>query len=128
MLGDPQSTYPVIHITGTNGKGSTARMRHPPAAGLRADRRHLHVSPHLERYNERIRIGDEDVVDEAFAEAVADVARLEPLLEERPSHFEVLTGAALAYFADGPSTWRWSRSACWGATTPPTSSTPMWRW
>ena len=99
VLGDPQSTYPVIHITGTNGKGSSARMltRLLGACGLTVG---TYTSPHLERYNERIRLGDEDVSDEAFAEAVATVARIEPLLDERPSHFEVLTAAALAHFAD----------------------------
>jgi len=99
VLGDPQSSYPVIHITGTNGKGSTARIisRLLRVCGLTVG---TYTSPHLERYNERIRIEDEDVSDEAFAEAIEDVARLEGLLEEAPSHFEVLTGAALAHFAD----------------------------
>jgi dihydrofolate synthase / folylpolyglutamate synthase len=99
VLGDPQDTYPVIHITGTNGKGSTARIvsRLLRVCGLTVG---TYTSPHLERYNERLRIDDEDVSDGAFAEAIADVARLEPLLEEVPSHFEALTGAALAHFAD----------------------------
>jgi dihydrofolate synthase/folylpolyglutamate synthase len=99
VLGDPQSTYPVIHLTGTNGKGSSARMisRLLRASGLRVG---TYTSPHLERYNERIRVDDEDVDDEAFAEAIDEVARVEPLLDEAPSHFEVLTAAAFAHFAD----------------------------
>ena len=99
VLGDPQSTYPVVHITGTNGKGSTARMvtRLLGACGLTVG---TYTSPHLERYNERVRVADQDLSDEAFAEAITTVARVEPMLEERPSHFEVLTAAALAHFAD----------------------------
>jgi dihydrofolate synthase/folylpolyglutamate synthase len=98
-LGDPQSAYPVIHITGTNGKGSSARMisRLLHTAGLRVG---TYTSPHLERYNERIRVDDEDVSDDAFAGAVAEVAGVDPLLDETPSHFEVLTAAAFAHFAD----------------------------
>ena len=99
VLGDPQSAYPVIHITGTNGKGSSARIvsRLLGSAGLTVG---TYTSPHLERYNERIRVGDEDASDDAFAAAIDAVARVEPLLDEAPSHFEVLTAAALAHFAD----------------------------
>jgi dihydrofolate synthase/folylpolyglutamate synthase len=99
VLGDPQSCYPVIHVTGTNGKGSVARMvtrllmAHELSVGT-------YTSPHLERYNERLRVNDEDVSDDVFASAIATVARVEELLEETPSHFEVLTAAAFAHFAD----------------------------
>jgi len=98
LLGQPQLSYPVIHITGTNGKGSTGRMisallvEHGLTVGT-------YSSPHLERYNERIQIDGEPLSDEDFAEAVEAVARVEDLAEHRPSHFEVLTGAALGWFA-----------------------------
>jgi dihydrofolate synthase/folylpolyglutamate synthase len=99
VLGDPQGAYPVIHITGTNGKGSSARIvsRLLRTCGLTVG---TYTSPHLERYNERIRIDDVDVTDDEFAEAIDSVARVEPLLADAPSHFEALTGAAFAYFAD----------------------------
>ncbi|MEA3214196.1 MAG: dihydrofolate synthase / folylpolyglutamate synthase [Acidimicrobiia bacterium] len=99
VLGQPQSAYPVIHVTGTNGKGSTARVvtRLLQACGLTVG---TYTSPHLERYNERIRVNDEDVSDEAFASAIATVTRVEPMLDEPPSHFELLTAAALTHFAD----------------------------
>jgi dihydrofolate synthase/folylpolyglutamate synthase len=99
VLGQPQSTYPVVHITGTNGKGSTARVitRLLLACGLNVG---TYTSPHLERYNERIRVGDEDISDEAFAAAIQTVTSIEPLLEEPPSHFEMLTAAAFTHFAD----------------------------
>jgi len=99
LLGDPQTAYPVIHLTGTNGKGSTARLvtQLLMAHGLKVG---TYTSPHLERYNERIRLDDDEIDDEVFAAAVEQVARLEPMLRHRPSHFECLTAAALWLFAD----------------------------
>lgn len=99
LWGDPHTTYPVIHITGTNGKGSTARMvtRLLMAHGLKVG---TYTSPHLERYTERIRIDDVEIDEEDFAAAVAELSLLEPLLRHRPSHFECLTACAFAYFAE----------------------------
>ncbi len=98
LRGDPQHAYPVIHITGTNGKGSTARMvtRLLMAHGLTVG---TYTSPHLERYNERLRWNDEPIDDEAFGAAIGELASLEPMLRQRPSHFECLTSAAFAWFA-----------------------------
>ncbi|MGI9033987.1 MAG: bifunctional folylpolyglutamate synthase/dihydrofolate synthase [Acidimicrobiales bacterium] len=99
LLGDPQSAYPVIHLTGTNGKGSTARM----LTALLVERGlsvGTYTSPHLQRVNERLAWNGEPIADDAFVDEVAAVARLEPLLPTRPSHFEVLTAAALRWFAD----------------------------
>ena len=99
VLGNPQATYPVIHITGTNGKGSTARMitRLLMAQGLTVG---TYLSPHLERYNERIRVDDVDIDDDDFAELFARLEPFERLLEQPPSHFELLTAAGFTYFAD----------------------------
>ena len=98
-LGDPQHAFPVIHVTGTNGKGSTARMitRLLLGQGLVVG---TYTSPHLERYNERIRVADVDCTDDEFASAIAAVQRVEPLLSDPPSHFEILTAAAFVHFAD----------------------------
>ncbi|MPY96096.1 MAG: bifunctional folylpolyglutamate synthase/dihydrofolate synthase [Acidimicrobiia bacterium] len=98
-LGDPQSAYPVIHITGTNGKGSTARVitRLLMAHGLSVG---TYTSPHLERYTERIRWNDEEVSEEAFGAAIEAVATVEELLAAAPTHFEALTAGALHLFAD----------------------------
>jgi dihydrofolate synthase/folylpolyglutamate synthase len=97
-MGDPQTTYPVIHVTGTNGKGSTVHLitQMLKASGLRVG---TYTSPHVERYNERIRLDGVPLDDDAFADAVADVAQFEDLISQRPSHFELLTAAALSYFA-----------------------------
>jgi dihydrofolate synthase/folylpolyglutamate synthase len=100
LMGDPQHAAPVIHLTGTNGKGSTARMI---TALLVA--RNLSVgtytSPHLERITERLAWNGEPVGEEDFGAAVGHVAELEPLLDGgRLSHFEILTAAAFRWFAD----------------------------
>lgn len=98
-LGDPQSAYPVIHITGTNGKGSVARIvtRLLMAHGLQVG---TYTSPHLQGYTERIRWNDEEVDQQAFADAIAAVAGVEELLDAAPSHFEALTAAGFHLFAD----------------------------
>jgi dihydrofolate synthase/folylpolyglutamate synthase len=99
LMGDPQHTYPVIHITGTNGKGSVARMVTAllVARGLRAA---TYTSPHLERINERMAWNGEPIPDDDLGEVIGAVADLEPLLESPPTHFEILTAAAFRWFAD----------------------------
>ena len=99
LMGDPQHTYPVIHITGTNGKGSVARMVTAllMARGLRAG---TYTSPHLERLNERLAWDGEPVPDDDLAEVIGAVAELEPLLDSSPTYFEILTSAAFRWFAD----------------------------
>ena len=64
LLGDPQQAYPVIHITGTNGKGSTTRLMESllQAMGLRVG---TYTSPHLESVVERIRLGGEPISADA---------------------------------------------------------------
>src|ERR1700712_2982868 len=98
-MGDPQLAYPVIHVTGTNGKGSTSQMitRLLMAHGLTVG---TYTSPHLERLNERITRNVEPISDEDFAEQIAAVADVEGLIGVRPSYFEALTAAAFRWFAD----------------------------
>src|SRR5690606_7600522 len=99
VLGDPQQAYPSLHITGTNGKGSVARMTSTllGTAGLKVG---TFTSPHLERINERIAVDLEPVSDDELAAALSSVAAVEPLIDGPPSHFEILTAAAFAHFAD----------------------------
>lgn len=101
LLGDPQRTYPVLHVTGTNGKGSTARIlsRLLEAQGLVVG---TYTSPHLARVNERITRNSEPIADDDLAAAIAEVASREPLSDTRPTYFEILTAAGLAWFADAP--------------------------
>jgi dihydrofolate synthase/folylpolyglutamate synthase len=109
MLGDPQRAYPVIQITGTNGKTSTSRM---VESLLRAHdlRTGLLTSPHLERVNERIVIDGEPISNQALADNWRDItpfleltdAELIAAGEERLTFFEALTVLAFAAFADAP--------------------------
>jgi dihydrofolate synthase/folylpolyglutamate synthase len=98
-MGDPQFAYPVIHVTGTNGKGSTSQMitRLLMAHGLTVG---TYTSPHLERPNERMTRDGEIISDEDFAEQIAAIADLEMLTGVRPSYFETTTAAAYRWFAD----------------------------
>ena len=99
-LGSPQERFAAVHVVGTNGKSSTVRMT---AALLEAHgvRTGSYLSPHLVRFAERIRIGDEDVTDAEFGAAVeraaAAAAKVDRTLSggERVTQFELLTAAAL---------------------------------
>jgi len=98
-MGDPQHAFPVIHITGTNGKGSTTQMitRLLMAHGLTVG---TYTSPHLERLNERMSVNCEPISDDDFAEQIAAVADLEVITGVRPTYFEAVTAAAYRWFAD----------------------------
>jgi dihydrofolate synthase/folylpolyglutamate synthase len=99
LLGEPQASYPAVHITGTNGKGSTAAMATSllMARGLTVG---TYISPNLERVNERLARDGEPIDDAAFADVLSGLARIEPLMDEPPTRFELLTAAALTWFAD----------------------------
>jgi dihydrofolate synthase / folylpolyglutamate synthase len=99
VLGDPHQAYPVIHLTGTNGKGSVARMvtNLVSVSGLKVG---TYTSPHLERINERISVDLVPLADDEMAAAFSSVAAIESLIDGPPSHFEILTAAAFAHFAD----------------------------
>jgi folylpolyglutamate synthase/dihydrofolate synthase len=105
LLGEPQRACPVIHITGTNGKTSTARMTDAllRSRGLRTGR---FTSPHLVSIRERIVIDGAPVSAEQFVAAYEEVIPYVQLVDERHpvamSFFEVLTGMAFAVFADTP--------------------------
>lgn len=99
LLGDPQLAYPVIHITGTNGKGSTATIASSllKSMGLNVG---TYTSPNLVKVSERISGNGEPIGDEAFIDVLESLARVEPLLDEPATRFELLTAAALLWFAD----------------------------
>lgn len=98
-LGDPHRAYRVIHLTGTNGKGSTARFITSliSATDLSVG---LYTSPNIERINERLVWGAEPISDEDFGRVVGLLASIEPLLDVAPSRFELLTAAAFVWFAE----------------------------
>src|SRR5438874_5430802 len=99
LMGEPQRAYPVVHITGTNGKGSTARMLTAllVAKGLSVG---TYTSPHVEHINERIAWNGEPISDAAFVEIIEAVASVEQVMDDAPTHFEILTAAAFRWFAD----------------------------
>jgi dihydrofolate synthase/folylpolyglutamate synthase len=101
VLGDPQQSLPVIHLTGTNGKTSTARALTQllMAKGLSVG---TFTSPHLERINERISANGVPITDDDLAEVLTGVAATEALLDDRPTWFELITATALRWFADLP--------------------------
>ena len=109
ILGHPEQSFRVIHITGTNGKGSTARMAEAicRAYGMRTG---LFTSPHLEKINERIAIDGQQLSDDDFIDiwdqtkdlvALVD-AKMEEQGKPKMSFFEVLTAMAIWKFADTP--------------------------
>jgi dihydrofolate synthase/folylpolyglutamate synthase len=109
LLGDPQRSYPIVHVTGTNGKTSTSRMTESilRAYGLRTG---LMTSPHLVRVNERIVVDGVPISNRALAANWDDIRPFLDLVdgeltakgEEALTFFEALTVLAYASFADAP--------------------------
>jgi dihydrofolate synthase/folylpolyglutamate synthase len=105
LLGDPQKTYPVVHLTGTNGKTSTARMVDAllREAGLRTGR---FTSPHLETVRERITLNGEPIDEQRFVEVYTEIEPYVHVVDAENEHplsfFEVITAMAFAAFADAP--------------------------
>ena len=110
LLGDPQHAYRSVHVTGTNGKGSTVRLTSAllEAVGLRTG---TYVSPHLHDVRERIMVGLVPIAPEVFAEVHAEVDALARLVDARGAErdgddahpvtfFELMTAMALAHLAD----------------------------
>lgn len=98
-LGSPNHRFPSIHITGTNGKGSTSAMATKllRSQGLRVG---TYTSPHLSEVTERIAIDEKPVSDQQFAEALGAVAWMSRRIGVTPSWFEAVTAAAFTIFAD----------------------------
>ncbi|MFV2115383.1 bifunctional folylpolyglutamate synthase/dihydrofolate synthase [Micromonospora sp. LOL_025] len=105
LLGSPQRAYPSIHLTGTNGKTSTARMIDSllRAFGLHTGR---YTSPHLESVRERISLDGEPVDEGRFVATYREIEPLARLVDERSAepltYFDMTTALAFATFADAP--------------------------
>ena len=97
-LGAPQDQIPMIHVAGTNGKGSVSACLSAilTQAGYRVG---LYTSPHLDRFNERFRILGEEISDAAFADLVSQGRAVWETMEDKPTEFEVITALAFLYFA-----------------------------
>ena len=102
-LGQPQLNYKMIHVTGTNGKGSVCAMLSEilKYAGIKVG---LFTSPHLVRYEERIRVNGEEIAARDFASLVEEMRELITKIKisghESPTLFETLTAMAFKHFAD----------------------------
>jgi dihydrofolate synthase/folylpolyglutamate synthase len=105
VLGDPQRTYPVVQVSGTNGKTSTTRMIDAllTRVGLRTGR---FTSPHLQLVTERIALDNAPISAARYVEVYRDIEPYVSMVDgagEIPmSKFEVLTGMAYAAFAEAP--------------------------
>ena len=105
LLGDPQKAYPVIHVAGTNGKTTTARIIDAllRGFGLRVGR---FTSPDLVSVTERISVDGEPISDRTFVETYDDIRPYLQLVDKDQPHplsyFEVLTAMGFAAFADTP--------------------------
>lgn len=101
-LGNPHHSVPVIHVAGTNGKGSVCAYLSAvlTEVGYRVGR---FTSPHLVDWNERICFNEQPISTEAFAELLLQVqAAIPENSEDSPTQFEVITAAAWLYFAQQP--------------------------
>ena len=104
-MGRPDEGYPIIHVAGTNGKTSTSRLAtlllvtHGLTTGT-------HISPHLQRVEERLAVNGRVATEEEFALAVSDVEAFAVVREEKGAdpntYFELITAAAFAFFANQP--------------------------
>lgn len=102
LMDNPERRYKTIHVTGSNGKGSTTAMITAilTAAGIKTG---MYTSPHLAHYTERITVGGEQITPGAFAQAVEHTRQfVDEMIAgggEHPTEFEVITAAAFYYFA-----------------------------
>jgi len=102
LMQHPERRYKTVHVTGTNGKGSTTAMLAAILvnSGIRTG---MYISPHLADYTERMTVNGQEITKTAFAEAIHYTSRfVEQMITEggeSPTQFEVLTAAAFYYFA-----------------------------
>lgn len=103
LLGNPERRYPIVHVTGTNGKGSVSAMMAAALArcGISTG---LYTSPHLVSYTERMRLQGQEISEADFACTLTSVRQaVEDMVaagEESPTQFEVLTAQAFLWFAE----------------------------
>ena len=96
-MGHPEQTLKFVHVTGTNGKGSTCAMI---ASVLRKAgyRTGLYTSPYITRFNERMQINGEMIPDEELCAITAEIKPLADRIFEQPTEFEMVTAIAFAWF------------------------------
>jgi dihydrofolate synthase/folylpolyglutamate synthase len=100
LLGNPQRDFLVIHVTGTNGKGSTSKAIHDI---LKGHGYNVGLSPHLTNITERIRINSNPIKEQEFVEILNEmimpIEKMDTKEDMSPSFFEIMTALALKYFS-----------------------------
>lgn len=98
-LGDPQKKLKYVHVAGTNGKGSASAMLASvlKAAGYKTG---LFTSPYLSRFNERMQINGKEIENDVLADIVSRVKPIAESMDEHPTEFELMTAAALLWYAE----------------------------
>ena len=98
-LGDPQKKLKYVHVAGTNGKGSASAMLASvlKAAGYKTG---LFTSPYLSRFNERMQINGKEIENDVLADIVSRVKPVAESMDEHPTEFELMTAAALLWYAE----------------------------
>ena len=99
LLGNPQNSLKIIHAAGTNGKGSTCAIINQILIenGCKTG---LYTSPHLVKYNERIKINNNPISDEKFYNLVSKINELAKKLSIDLTEFELLTAVMYKYFEE----------------------------
>lgn len=99
MLGNPQRRLRFVHVAGTNGKGSTCAILESVlrTAGYKTG---LFVSPFVVRFNERIQVGGSYISDEQLSDIIGRIAPFADSMEDAPTEFELITAAAMLFFAE----------------------------
>lgn len=97
QLGDPQHSLSVIHVAGTNGKGSFCAMLDSVlrAAGKKVG---LYTSPYIRFFNERMCVNGEPITDEELAAITSEVRPIADAMTDKPTEFELITAIAFVYF------------------------------
>ena len=98
-LGNPERRLRFVHITGTNGKGSTAAMTASilAQAGLRAG---LFTSPHLYRFHERMQVNGAPIPDEVLGRLTQQVLEVAEGMSDPPTEFELMTAVGMEFFLE----------------------------
>ncbi|MCQ2566049.1 MAG: bifunctional folylpolyglutamate synthase/dihydrofolate synthase [Clostridia bacterium] len=96
-LGDPQKKLKFVHVAGSNGKGSTSAMTHSilRQAGYKTG---LYISPYIQKFNERIQVDGQCIPDDRLVEITERVAKIADAMDDRPTHFELVTAIGMEYF------------------------------
>ena len=97
-LGNPEKNLKIIHVAGTNGKGSCSAMISSVLKACKY-KTGLFTSPHLHKINERMQINGKEIEDEIFAEVMTRVLEVSDKMEDHPTGFEMLTAGVLFWFA-----------------------------